>query len=97
MATIITSGSEILVKNVASVSTTPIRMTLDHPVNSFTIRARTGSIILKYFAPDEQTEYITIPAGGSLTLNVTGREPNQDIGWIATTTGTDVVEIVGVY
>jgi hypothetical protein len=98
MATITTSGSEVLVKNIASVSTTPIRMTLDRAVNSFTIKARTtATIILKYFATDEQTEYYTIPVNSSLTINRTGREPAQDIGWIATTTGTDVVEIIGVY
>ena len=97
MAQIVSSGSEILVKNISGVSTTPVRMTLDRAVNSFTIKARTDTIILKYFALDEQTEYFTIPANQSLTLNITGREPNLDIGWIATTTGTDVVEIVGVY
>lgn len=97
MAQIVSSGSEILVKNISGVSTTPIRMTLDRAVNSFTIKARTDTIILKYFANDEQVEYFTIPANQSLTLNITGREPKLDIGWIATTTGTDVIEIVGVY
>ena len=98
MATIVTSGKQVLVKNIADVSTTPIRMTVDEAVNSVVIKARTNTTVLKYFALDEQTEYFTIPANQSLTLNVTGQQSSsKEIGWIATTGATDVVEILGVY
>lgn len=97
MATIVTGGSELIVKNISGVSTTPVAVSLDGACNSVVIKARTDSIILKFFANDEQSEYFTIPAGQSLTLNVTGKSNKNQIGWVATTTGTDVVEIIGIY
>lgn len=97
MATIVTGGSEIIVKNLANVSTTPVAVSLDSACNSVVIKARTSTTVLKYFANDEQSEFFTIPAGQSLTINVTAKADNKQIGWIATTTGTDVVEILGVF
>lgn len=96
MATIVSSGSQIIVKNISGVSTTPVAISLDRAVNSFIIKARTTTIILKFFANDEQAEFFTIPANQTLTLNVTGKEPATQLGWVSTTTGTDVVEIIGV-
>ena len=97
MATIVTGGSELIVKNLASVGTTPVAVSLDGACNSVIIKARTTTTVLKFFANDEQSEYFTIPAGQSLTLNVTAKANNKQIGWIATSADTDTVEIIGVF
>jgi|GEM_PF-3778711 hypothetical protein len=98
MATITTSGAEVLVKNISNVTTNLIRMTVDYAVNSIIIKARTSTTVLRYYALDEQNEYFTIPANQSLTLNITGFESSgREIGWIRTESGTDVVEIIGIY
>lgn len=98
MATIISSGQQVLIKNIPGVSTTPVRITVDEAVNSAIIKARTSTTELRFYALDEQTEYFTIPANQSLTINVSAKDPSgKEIGWVRTETGTDVVEILGVY
>lgn len=98
MATIISSGRQVLVKNISGVSTTPVRITVDEAVNSVIIKARTTTTVLRFYALDEQSEYFTVPANQSLTINVTGmNQAGREIGWVRTESGTDVVEILGVY
>ena len=91
MATVTTGGQEFRIWNF-TLATTDTQIVLNERVNSLVIRCRQQiDIYLRRSSGD--SDYFTIPAGSSLTLDVQVR--NLEPLALRSASGTPVVEILG--
>lgn len=97
MATVMSGGSEVFVNEVA-LSTTPAAVSMQRACNRLIIKAR-GAVAVKIHENQNNsagTKYYTLPANGTLTLDVTGRENNKPIFWASLASSTDTLEVIGI-
>lgn len=98
MATISTGGAQLEVKNL-NISTALSAVSFDHAVNSFILKTRSAGEFRVYTIHDDgdNVEYWTVRSGGSISIDCTGQEKQTTVCWVRTTSGTDILEALGVF
>lgn len=86
---IVEQGTTVNVLNLA-LTTTDQQVQFSTTVNVVKIRSRSG-VALQVRLASAATNYLTIPAGEWLTLDVQNRNPV----WLRTESGTDTAEVIG--
>ncbi len=93
MATVITSGTHIEVQNVTCNGTTDTQVTFTNTPQSVTIQCR-DAVAIQIRDSDGGTPYYTLASGGVISFYLYNSSPNL---WIRTSSGSHVVEVIGVY
>jgi hypothetical protein len=97
MATIMSAGSEVFVNEVA-LSTTPAPVTMQRACNRLIVKAR-GAVAVRIHENQNETagsKYYTLASGGTLILDITGRENTRPIFWASLAASTDTLEVIGI-
>lgn len=101
MATITGGGRAIEVKNLTISSSDDTQVGFIQPVNSIVLRCRTANVDLQVRASRNASDFITIPAGSSMSIDIVGNaisgttQPTNI--WLRGSTGSPVIEILGIY
>lgn len=104
MATVISGGGQIEIKNI-SISATLRAISFDHAVNYFRLKARAGTAFRIYAINDDgdNVEYYSVPApvdtspNGEFEAWVHGQEKQTTVCWVRTEAGTDTLEAFGIF
>ncbi len=94
MATVVTAGQDFEIRVITLNATTDTPIDFLQKINAFTIKCRSNVDI--YLRHDiNSADYFTIPAGGSLTLDVA--VGNKVPCYLRSSSGTVIVEVLGTF
>lgn len=101
MATVISGGNQIIVKNLSVPQGSDTQIGFAQAVNTVIIKCRTASD-LQIRSSSGASEYFTLPSGDTLTLYLTamGQEDGAMLPtniWLRSPSGTINAEIIGIY
>jgi len=100
MATITAKGRNISIINLTLSSTADTQIGFAQPVNAVSIRCRTA-VDLQLRTTKSSPDYVTIPSGTTLTLDLVDNVQNADVQatnlWLRSASTSPVAEIIGYY
>lgn len=91
---ITTGGQNYEIRNISAGTASDTPIDFNNKVSTFIIRCR-SSVDIYLRRSNNGADYFTIPAGATLTLDVT--IGNQIVGYVRSSSGTVVIECIGNY
>lgn len=96
MATIVTAGEDFEVRNISLNQSTDTAVDFTHKVISMVVKCRTA-VDVQIRRTNNASDYFTIPANQSLTLDSMVRDQQNIAFWARSSSGNVVLEVIGTY